>query len=113
MELLLESLKENFDHIIIDMPPLIGIVDPLVIAKNTDGVLLIIWGGKTRRDEVEICKKELDRLDIKIFGGILNNVDYKRESYRSAYMYSYKYHYQYKEDLDKGWLIYTPISYRQ
>lgn len=102
MELLLERLRGNFDHIIIDMPPLIGIVDPLVISKNTDGVLLVIWGGRTRRDEVEICKKELDRLGIKIFGGIINNVDYKRESYRSTYMYSYKYHYQYKEDLDKG-----------
>jgi|GEM_PF-3350772 len=96
-ELMIQTLRENFDHIILDMPPLIGIVDPIIISRFSDGVLLVIWGGRTRRDEVERCKKELDRMGVNIFGGVLNNVDYKRESYTAGYMYAYKYHYKYQE----------------
>jgi capsular exopolysaccharide synthesis family protein len=98
MEALINSLEGKFDHIIIDLPPMIGIVDPLVISRYASGVILVIWGGKTSRNEVDFCKKEFAKLNIPVLGGILNNIDYKRESYGMGHNYSYNYTYKYSDD---------------
>jgi capsular exopolysaccharide synthesis family protein len=92
---ILVKFNQEVDFIFIDTPPLIGLVDPILVGKHSDGMILVTWGGKTNRDVVEKAKEELAQFNIRLLGVILNKIDFKREKYANYY---YQYRYKYKED---------------
>ena len=86
----IENLKHSFDYILFDTPPILGLSDALVLGPKTDGVILIVWGGKTSKDALKQAKVKLDQLNIRILGVILNNVSIKDQDY---YYKQYYHHY--------------------
>ncbi len=98
MSTMLTKILEKVDFIFIDTPPMIGIVDPILIGKHSDGMILVNWGGKTRIDNVKKAKEEIDKFGIRLLGIVLNKIDFKRSEYSYNYNYSYSYSYKYKED---------------
>lgn len=94
----LETLLKKVDYIIIDTPPLIGIVDPILLGKLADAMILVTWAGKTNRTLVEKAKEEVERYGIRLLGLVLNRIDSKGESYGYGYNYNYRYRYSYKDD---------------
>jgi capsular exopolysaccharide synthesis family protein len=92
MGLLLKDLKMEFDMIIIDTPPALAVTDAQVIAARCDGVILVINSGDVKREVAMKMKANLERVNAKILGVVLNNVDRKnQESY-------YYYYYGIKEE---------------
>ena len=88
---MLDELKKVFDYILLDTPPVLAVSDALVMGPSLDGVILIVWGGKTSRDAVRSAREMLDKHKIKCVGVIINNVqvcDYDHY-YMSRY---YKYY---------------------
>ena len=79
------------DYIFIDTPPFIEIVDPILLAKHSDGMVLVTWVGKTKRNAIEKLKEQVDQFKIPLFGIVLNMVDLKKSWY--DYNYSYQYNY--------------------
>lgn len=71
---LLADLKEQYDVIIVDTPPLLPVTDAALMAANSDGVLLLARHGKTRRNELERTAQALIGVDAKIIGVVLNRV---------------------------------------
>jgi len=105
MGAMLEKMKEHFDFIFIDSPPLIGIVDPVIIGRYGQGTLLVAWGGKTHKKVIERAKDELEKFDIRVLGVIINNLNMKKTPGAGYYSYgTYKYRYRYREDsrTDRG-----------
>ena len=101
MEKLLEKLRKHFDVIFIDSPPMVGIVDPIIIGRHADGVILVVWWGKTSRKAADRVRQELVRYRIRILGTVLNKVNVKKEP-GYAYRYGYgKYAYDYSEGESK------------
>jgi len=98
MEVLIEKMKEFFDFVFIDSPPLVGVVDPVIISKHSEGTLLVVWGGKTPKKAVEKAKAELDKYNIKILGVVLNNLNMKKAGGHGYYHYNYNYRYRYQEN---------------
>jgi capsular exopolysaccharide synthesis family protein len=96
MPVVLKKLMEKVDFIFIDTPPLVGIVDPILLGKHADGMLLVTWAGKTHRNKLEKAKEELDRFNIRTLGVVLNRAAEKRKEYGYDYSY-YSYTYKYKE----------------
>jgi len=94
MSTMLDKILEKVDFIFIDTPPLIGIVDPILIGTQSDCMILVTWGGKTRIDNVQKAKEEIDKFGIRLLGIVLNKIDFKR----SEYSYNYNYSYSYKDD---------------
>ncbi len=94
----LETLLKKVDYIIIDTPPLIGIVDPILLGKLADAMILVTWAGKTNRTLVEKAKEEVERYGIRLLGLVLNRIDSKGESYGYGYNYNYRYRYSYKDE---------------
>jgi len=86
---LLARLKDGFDYIFVDTPPILAVTDAIVLAPRTDGMILIIWGGKTPREALKRVKEKLDLMRIKSIGVILNRVNLEENSYY------YKHHYYY------------------
>jgi Mrp family chromosome partitioning ATPase len=84
------GLRQHYDFIFIDAPPLMGIQDAILLSEYVDGLILVAWGGKTPRKVIEKTKDEIDKFNIKLFGLILNNVNLRKFSYAYS-SYNYKY----------------------
>ena len=86
MKRLLEILKPHFDHIVIDSPPINTVTDGVLLASMVDGVLLVVHGGRSRRELVKRARQSLQGVGGRILGVVLNNVkarhgDYYYQSY--------------------------------
>lgn len=90
MESFLEKLKNDFDYVIIDSPPIIPVTDAEIIAQISDGTILVVSANNTEMDLLEKSVDILNRDKSKFLGVLLNNF-----SYRSGYSSYYKYYYYY------------------
>jgi capsular exopolysaccharide synthesis family protein len=93
-QVLIGVLREQFDYIIVDTPPLGQVIDCAVIASVLDGVMLVI---DTTRNSSRLEKRLLNQLTKsggKVLGVILNKVDYKDRSGYYGKGYGGKYGYE-------------------
>jgi polysaccharide biosynthesis transport protein len=89
MKSMLELLAERYDHILIDSPPLMHVTDPVILSTMVEGVIIVVHAGKSTRDVVRRARQELTAVGAKIFGVVLNNVDFRRNGYDDYYYYRY------------------------
>ncbi len=82
---LLKAAKLAYDFIIVDTPPILAISDPAIIAPHMDGLLLVVRMGKNRRAIVERSRELIDAHGIRLYGAIINDVDYTTDDYYSEY----------------------------
>ncbi|MGO4529674.1 CpsD/CapB family tyrosine-protein kinase [Paenibacillus sp. 2TAF8] len=74
MTALLEDLKEAYDVILFDTPPVLTVTDALIISSLCDGVILVVNAGKVKKDLVKKAKAHLEHVNARILGAVLNNV---------------------------------------
>lgn len=86
----LESLKETFDIIIFDAPPILAVDDGLLLAQLVDGVILVLNTGVVTEGEAKRTKSRLESSAGKILGVILNRFDEKKHG---ASLHSFFNHY--------------------
>lgn len=83
---MIESMRSIYDYIIIDCPPLGLVIDAAIIAKYSDGSILVIESGETKYRLAQDVKAKLDRTGTPILGVVLNKVEVKRnKGYYSKY----------------------------
>ncbi|MGC9522270.1 MAG: CpsD/CapB family tyrosine-protein kinase [Anaerolineae bacterium] len=73
MAALLAKLKEQVDVVILQAPPVTVAVDASVLAAQTDGLLLVVRAGHTRRDRIEQSKDLLERFRVRLLGAVLTD----------------------------------------
>lgn len=66
------ALKQRADIILFDAPPVIAVTDAAVLGKRVDGVVLVVDAGQTRREHARRAKEQLEKLNIRIVGAVLN-----------------------------------------
>jgi capsular exopolysaccharide synthesis family protein len=91
MKELIAQLKQKYDIVLIDSPPLLAVTDASVLATETDGVLLVASSGTTRAPELDHIAESLSTIGIKMMGVLLNKFDI-RDVYGSYYA---SYHHGY------------------
>jgi capsular exopolysaccharide synthesis family protein len=99
MHRLLATLQSQFDHVVVDSPPVSSFTDGVLISTMVDGVLLVVHGGKSSRHVVKRSRQLLQDVGAKIFGVVLNNVNLQSHDYYYYQRY-YGSHY-YKSDADE------------
>ncbi|UCD28475.1 MAG: CpsD/CapB family tyrosine-protein kinase [Planctomycetota bacterium] len=72
IEDIIRKLAENYDHVIIDAPPVNRYATVQAIAGFTDGVILVVKAGVTRRESVAEAKKRIELAQGKVIGVVLN-----------------------------------------
>lgn len=86
MKSLIEFLKENFDRIIFDGVPIIGLPDSLIMATLADRVILITSCNYTKIDELTKAKKALETVGANLAGVVVNRtLKTKKNKYSNYY----------------------------
>lgn len=67
------ALLAQADVLLFDAPPVLTVTDALVLAVQTDGVLLVVKAGGTRREHVQQARDRLERVNARIVGAVLTN----------------------------------------
>ncbi len=93
----IDKVREDYDYVIIDAPPLGVVIDAAIIGKYCDGAVLVIEQGVIKRKVVQDVIKQLKRGEVRILGAVLNKVDERIGAYGA---YDYKYSYSYYDDSD-------------
>jgi capsular exopolysaccharide synthesis family protein len=81
---LLSELRERFDCIIIDSPPIIPVTDAMLLASNVDGVV-VIAAKQTDRQQVKLAISRLGRVNAHVFGVVLNKTEWVDGPYHQYY----------------------------
>ncbi|SHF00144.1 capsular exopolysaccharide family [Marinitoga hydrogenitolerans DSM 16785] len=87
----MDKLKEKYDKIIIDLPPILAAADALIVAKHTDGLILVVRAGKTQKHSLKIALENIITSDNKLLGLVIDDINEKNSGY---YYYYYYYYYE-------------------
>jgi capsular exopolysaccharide synthesis family protein len=85
---LLNTLKVEYDYVLVDTPPLLVVSDARIVATRVDGVVVVMQLGHSRMQELVACRDELAAVDASVLGVVAN-----RCSRGQAYGYGYGYGY--------------------
>ncbi|MEX9912236.1 polysaccharide biosynthesis tyrosine autokinase [Providencia huaxiensis] len=84
---LLDTVKGQYDVVVIDTAPILAITDSAIIGKYVGTSLLIAYYGVNTVKDVELSLKRFKQNDIEITGVILNGIDAKSDDYNYVYEY--------------------------
>jgi capsular exopolysaccharide synthesis family protein len=79
----LKTMREKFDYVILDVPPVNNYAESIVISTKVDGVVLVLESDKTRQQVATRAKREMEKAGAKVLGAILN----KRKHYIPEWIY--------------------------
>lgn len=96
---LLEKLREDFEVVILDTPPVSSVIDGAIVASRCDGAVLVVASEQVSRRMVQRVKAQLVKGGVHILGVALNRVNTKKNSY-----YYYKYGYDKYGDYSEPYL---------
>lgn len=82
---LMRTLRQQFDHVIIDSPPVLAVTDATILSSMVDGVLIVVQNDKTDRAAFLRACRTLMNSGARILGTVLNKVDARRDGYYAYY----------------------------
>lgn len=95
---LISELASQFDHVILDVPPVMGLADTPLIASLVEGTVFVIESHQTRVGMARVAVGRLRDANARVLGALLT----KFESKRAHYGYGYEYGYGYGENAGKS-----------
>lgn len=103
-KMLIDYLRNEYDFIIVDTPPLGSVIDGAVVAKRCDGTVIVIESGAISYKFVQNIKLQLQKLDCRILGVVMNKVKMTTKGYYGKYYGKY-YGSYYGSDVDDSMYV--------
>lgn len=91
LSLLIDRLLEQYDHVVIDSPPVMGLADAPLIASRVEGVIYAVESHGIRSSLVKTALGRLASANARIFGGVLTKFEARKAHYGYGYEYGYGY----------------------
>lgn len=88
---LIDKLKEDYDLILIDCPPISLMTDAVIVSKITDGTAYVIEYNRINCAAIQSCIEQLNDVNATVLGGIVNKVNIKKQ--KKLYGNKYDYYY--------------------
>jgi succinoglycan biosynthesis transport protein ExoP len=104
MKEILKDLRQRFEFILIDSPPVIAISDAAILSVITDGVILVFDGQRTSTGSAQKAVERLDTVRARFLGVVLNGVNLHDPYYAYYRAYSHYYHQDSNENGDRNTL---------
>jgi non-specific protein-tyrosine kinase len=100
----LEMLRKQFEYVIIDCPPLLPVTDAAIVATKSDGTVLVIHAGITKRPHFIGARDAINSVGSHVLGVVLNKIPETALEYEYGYRYGYPKYYgsHYKPYATKG-----------
>ncbi len=92
-EEVIEVLRKQFEYIIIDCPPLLPVADAAIIATKTDGCVLVVHAGVTKKPQYVGSCDAIKNVGSSILGVIINKIPESSLEYEYGYRYGYPRYY--------------------
>ena len=86
---LLEQLREHYDYVILDLPPVGEVSDALVVARDVDGVLLVVRQNFCDRRQLESAVRQFEFVNGRILGLVYNGIQVSGKYYKNKKYYGY------------------------
>ena len=86
---MISKLKEKYDYIIVDTPPMGNLIDGAIVARQCDGAVMVIESGSISYRLEQRVKGQLEKSGCRILGVVLNKVNMERNGYYSKYYGKY------------------------
>jgi capsular exopolysaccharide synthesis family protein len=99
---LVESIRTEYDYVLIDTPPLLAVTDPCVVASRVDGIFLVMRLTRRGRPDAVRAREILAAQGVTVFGVIVNGVSRHKAGIYSAQAYDYTYSYRYYRHDDES-----------
>ena len=93
MREVLDDMREQFDIVILDAPPVLAATDAVLLSTQADATLVVVRSGSTKDYDLDNALEALRGVGAKVIGTVLNGFDLGL-----AYGYKYKYAYRYGQD---------------
>jgi polysaccharide biosynthesis transport protein len=91
MRQLIAHLKEHFDHVIVDAPPILGLADAPLLTRAVEGCIFVIEAGGVAVRGLRSALERLHLVHASVFGVILTKLDANHAGYGYGYGYGYRY----------------------
>jgi polysaccharide biosynthesis transport protein len=98
MKNILEELRKQYDHIVIDSPPTLSVTDAVVMSTGADAVVLVIRSGHTTKPALRRARDILLQVNARVCGVLVNAVDLNSPDYYYHYEYQGKYGRDYYQE---------------
>lgn len=85
MDNVLEELKEHFDIVIFDAPPVLSVTDAQILSNKCEGTILVMSAGETEKEGIVKAKEALVSSQANIIGAVLNNYKLDKDNYYYQY----------------------------
>ena len=96
------QMRETYDFVVLDSPPVLAVSDPIHIGSVADGMIFCIAAGSTQKDHCVTARDRLELADVKLLGLVLNRYDAGEKGYRRRYYYHYQQYYAQDEAADEA-----------
>lgn len=78
---LIEEMKQQYDLVVFDSPPVLAVTDAQILSTKVDGTLFVIPEGEVKKEEVHDAAERLKKVDANVLGTIMNKVELDAEAY--------------------------------
>lgn len=82
---LIAALRDNFEYVIVDTPPVGNVIDAAVVAKQCDGTILVLAADRISKGDAIAVTEQMRAANENILGVVLNKVDLKSSGYYGKY----------------------------
>lgn len=100
MMFLIQELSKNYDHIVIDAPPLLGLADVPLLSRAVEGCIFVVASGQVAVRGLRTSLSRLQQAHARIFGVILTRLPKPNALSGYGYGYGYGYGHRYGQDAD-------------
>ena len=88
---LIARLHQNYDHVVVDSPPVMGLADAPLIAGHVEGVIYVVESHGIRSTQVKTALSRLQAAHTRVFGAVLTKFEARKSHYGYGYEYGYGY----------------------
>ena len=92
-------LKQNYDYVLLDAPPVTVVTDAAVVGRMADGAVLVVRSRFASARTIRAAKNRLQNVGVRLLGGVLTRFDMKKSGWRGGYDYK---HYEYGYGQSRG-----------